>query len=464
MSLGSWQDLRELPFPENYPTSEASQQLIDEMMFQRACQVLLWSIPAMSVYAMKKGSDEVFGEGGNVLVVFKDRLTSETLISTPNSDVIYALGYIDLAADGPTVVEVPPHQQGILDDFWQRPITDVGYVGPDAGEGGKYLLLPPDYVGEVPEGYHTFTSRTYGVFVFWRAFIEGGDTSKPVALIEQTRIYPLAAAANPPEMVFPNGSGVVADMVYPRDLRYFEMLAEFVNHEYVAPEDWAMRGMMASLGIAKGKAFAPGERMTEILTAAVDVGMKMAGAVRFSEYLPGTRYYEDRQWHNVLNVLDVEFNEDSFLNVDARVGMFHIGYSISPAMVMEMEGKGSKYPFAYRDQGGNYLSGSNSYRLHIPADVPAANFWSVTLYDAANASGLDNGQPYPSIGSLNDLTYNDDGSVNLFFGPELPDGAPASNWLRTVPGKGWFTLFRLYSPTKAFFDKSWKPNDFQKVN
>jgi hypothetical protein len=464
MSLGSWQDLRELPFPENYPTSEASQQLIDEMMFQRACQVLLWSIPAMSVYAMKKGSDEVFGEGGNVLVVFKDRLTSETLISTPNSDVIYALGYIDLAADGPTVVEVPPHQQGILDDFWQRPITDVGYVGPDAGEGGKYLLLPPDYVGEVPEGYHTFTSRTYGVFVFWRAFIEGGDTSKPVALIEQTRIYPLAAAANPPEMVFPNGSGVVADMVYPRDLRYFEMLAEFVNHEYVAPEDWAMRGMMASLGIAKGKAFAPGERMTEILTAAVDVGMKMAGAVRFSEYLPGTRYYEDRQWHNVLNVLDVEFNEDSFLNVDARVGMFHIGYSISPAMVMEMEGKGSKYPFAYRDQGGNYLSGSNSYRLHIPADVPAANFWSVTLYDAANASGLDNGQPYPSIGSLNDLTYNDDGSVDLFFGPELPDGAPASNWLRTVPGKGWFTLFRLYSPTKAFFDKSWKPNDFQKVN
>jgi hypothetical protein len=464
MSLGSWQDLRELPFPENYPTSEASQQLIDEMMFQRACQVLLWSIPAMSVYAMKKGSDEVFGEGGNVLVVFKDRLTSETLISTPNSDVIYALGYIDLAADGPTVVEVPPHQQGILDDFWQRPITDVGYVGPDAGEGGKYLLLPPDYVGEVPEGYHTFTSRTYGVLVFWRAFIEGGDTSKPVALIEQTRIYPLAAAANPPEMVFPNGSGVVADMVYPRDLRYFEMLAEFVNHEYVAPEDWAMRGMMASLGIAKGKAFAPGERMTEILTAAVDVGMKMAGAVRFSEYLPGTRYYEDRQWHNVLNVLDVEFNEDSFLNVDARVGMFHIGYSISPAMVMEMEGKGSKYPFAYRDQGGNYLSGSNSYRLHIPADVPAANFWSVTLYDAANASGLDNGQPYPSIGSLNDLTYNDDGSVDLFFGPELPDGAPASNWLRTVPGKGWFTLFRLYSPTKAFFDKSWKPNDFQKVN
>jgi len=225
-----------------------------------------------------------------------------------------------------------------------------------------------------------------------------------------------------------------------------------------------MRGMMATLGIEKGKEFAPDERTKEILTAAIDVGMKMAGALRYSEYLPGTKYYDDRQWHNVLNVLDVEFNEDTFLNVDARVGMFHIGYSISPAMVMNMVGKGSKYPFAYRDQDGNYLSGGRSYRLHLPADVPAANFWSGTLYDAANASGLDNGQPFPSIGSLDDLAYNDDGSVDLYFGPQLPGGAPESNWLRTVPGKGWFMLFRLYSPTEAFFDQTWRPGDFEPID
>jgi hypothetical protein len=459
-----WDELCGLEFSESYPTPEASERLVDEMMFQRACQVVLWSIPAMSVYAMKKGSDEVFGAGGNVLVVFKDRQTAKTVISTPNSDVIYALGYIDLAADGPTVVEVPPKQQGILDDFWQRPITDVGFVGPDGGEGGAYLLLPPDYDGDVPDGYHTFTSRTFQVFVFWRGFIDDGDTAAAVELIEQTRIYPLSSAANPPAMKFPNGSGVAAQMVYPRDFRYFEYLAEFVNREYVGEEDWAMRGMMASLGIEKGKEFAPDERTKEILTAAIDVGMKMAGAIRYSEYLPGTKYYDDRQWHNVLNVLDVEFNEDTFLNVDARVGMFHIGYSISPAMVMNMVGKGSKYPFAYRDADGNYLSGGRSYRLHLPADVPAANFWSGTLYDAANASGLDNGQPFPSIGSLDDLAYNDDGSVDLYFGPQLPAGAPESNWLRTVPGKGWFMLFRLYSPTEAFFDQTWRPGDFEPID
>jgi len=230
----SWDELRALPFPENYPTEEASQRLYDEMLFQRACQIVLWAMPAMSVYAMKKGSEKVFGAGGNVLVVWKDRLDANTLISTPNSDVIYALGYIDLQKDGPTVVEVPPEQQGILDDFWQRPITDVGYVGPDKGAGGKYLLLPPDYEGETPDGYYTFTSPTYNVFVFWRAFIKDGDTSEPVKLIEQTRIYPLAQKDNPPEMFFPNGSGVPADMLFPQDYGYFEMLAEFVAHEKIA--------------------------------------------------------------------------------------------------------------------------------------------------------------------------------------------------------------------------------------
>jgi hypothetical protein len=458
-----WEELRSLPFPENYPTEDASQQLYDELLFQRACQIVLWSVPAMSVYAMKKGSESFFGAGGNVLVVWKDRLNPKTLISTPNSDVIYALGYIDLKADGPTIVEVPPKQQGILDDFWQRPISDVGYVGPDKGEGGKYLLLPPDFEGETPDGYYTFTSPTYNVFVFWRAFIKDGDTSEPVNLIEQTRIYPFDQMDNPPEMVFPNGTGVPANMVYPRDYHYFEMLAEFVENEYVGPEDWAMRGMMASLGIIKGKPFNPDARVREILSVGAEVGIKMASALRFGDYLPGTLYYEDRQWHNVLNVLDVEFKEDTFLNIDARVGMFHIGYSISPAMVMNMVGKGSKYPFAYRDNDGDYLSGSKSYRLHIPANVPAANFWSVTLYDASNASGLDNNQPYPSIGSLDDLKYNQDGSVDLYFGPELPDGAPESNWLRTVPGKGWFTLFRLYNPTELFFNKSWKPGDFERI-
>ena len=282
--------------------------------------------------------------------------------------------------------------------------------------------------------------------------------------MEQTRIYPLAMADAPPEMIFPNGSGQPANMLYPQDYSYFEGLADFVNNEYVGPEDWSMRGMMASLGIVKGKPFNPDPRMKEILTAGAEVGMKMAQAIRHGDKLPNTKYWPDRQWHNVLNVLDVEFKQDTYLDIDARMGMFKIGYSISPAMVMNMVGKGSKYPFSYRDADGNHLSGGSSYKLHLPPGVPAANFWSVTLYDGYNASGLQNGQPFPSIGSLDKLKKNKDGSVDLYFGPELPEGAPESNYLRTVPGKGWFTLLRLYSPTQPFFDGSWRPGDFEKLN
>jgi hypothetical protein len=460
----TWGELRGLQFPENYPTPAAADRLYDEMLFHRATQVVLWSIPAMTLWAMKTGSEAQFGEGSNVFPIWKGRLSAETLVSTPNSDVIYGMGYLDLDKDGPTVIDVPPLLQGILDDFWHRPITDVGFVGPDQGEGGKYLILPPGYEGDRPDGYYTFESSTYNVFVFWRAFIQDGDTTAPVALMEQTRIYPLSAAANPPEMIFPDGTGQPADMLYPMDYSYFEGLAEFVQREAVGPEDWAMRGMMASLGIVKGRPFEPDAEMREILSAGAEVGMKMAQALRFGEKLPGTKYYDDRQWNNVLNVLDVEFRQESYLDIDARVGMFKIGYSISPAMVMNMVGAGSKYPFAYRDSAGDFLSGGSSYRLHLPADVPAANFWSVTLYDAENASGLRNGQPFPSIGSLSDLTYNDDGSVDLYFGPELPEGGLESNYLRTVPGKGWFTLLRLYSPTEAFFDQTWRPGDFERLD
>ena len=155
------------------------------MVFERAVQSYLWALPVLNMYGMKEGSEKVFGKGYNILPIFKDRLNAKTLITTPNSDVIYALGYLDLADDGPMVIEVPPGLQGILDDFFQRPICsegkiggrewcgDVGLPGPDKGKGGKYLLLPPDYKGPTPTGYLTLRSRTYGVFVFWR-----GDSSR----------------------------------------------------------------------------------------------------------------------------------------------------------------------------------------------------------------------------------------------------------------------------------------------
>jgi hypothetical protein len=155
--------LADSPFVNDRPTAETARLLRDELLFQRASQVYLWALPVINLYGMKEGSEAKFGAGYNVLPVFKKRLNAKTLITTPNSDVIYALSYLDLAKDGPLVFEAPAGLQGMFLDVWQRPITgptldgkmylgDIGLPGPDKGKGGDFLILPPGYKGDVPEG------------------------------------------------------------------------------------------------------------------------------------------------------------------------------------------------------------------------------------------------------------------------------------------------------------------------
>ena len=179
-----YDDLAKIPFKEGYVAKDKEPMLLDELFFERAVQTYLWAMPALNMYGMKEGSEKVFGAGYNVLPIFKERLNAKTLITTPNSDVIYALGYLDLKEDGPIVIEVPPGLQGILDDFWQRPIPsvdeidgrrwsgDVGLPGPDRGKGGKYLILPPDYAGDVPPVFsrigQALTASSFSGAVFSR--------------------------------------------------------------------------------------------------------------------------------------------------------------------------------------------------------------------------------------------------------------------------------------------------------
>ena len=460
-----WDELANLPFPENYPAKQSSRVLLDELTFQRAVQIYLWALPAMNMYGMKEGSEKIFGKGYNVLPVFKQRLNAKTLVTTPNSDVIYAMGYLDLKEDGPIVIEVPPKLQGLLDDFWQRPLSDVGFAGPDKGQGGKYVILPPDDKGEEPEGYFTLRSRTYGVFVFWRAFYKDpASLEEPVKLMEQTRIYPLGKRESAKTMIFPDASGVPVNMLYPTDSSYYDMLSRFIQHEYVDPTELDMRGMLLSIGITRDKPFAPDARTRAILEKAAATAVNMSRALS-SDWLarqPGAKIYEDRQWVNVFTAKDPEFKVDGAIDLDMRTVMFAAAYSTSPAMVLDIVGAGAKYPTAFRDANGDYLSGGASYRLNVPAHVPVNNFWSVTVYDALTASGLDNGQPFPSISSFDKPVANPDGSTDIYLGPSAPKGQE-KNWLRTVPGKGYFVIFRLYGPTQPYFDKTWKLPDIERV-
>jgi hypothetical protein len=473
---------------ENRPTPETSKLLKDELFFQRATQSYLWALPLINTLGMKVGSEKAFGAGYNVLPVWKKRLDAKTLVTTPNSDVIYAMSYLDLGRDGAMVFEAPPGLQGILLDFWQRPIPgprfggnayygDVGLPGPDAGKGGKFLILPPGYNKTVPEGYFVYRSGTNNVFVFLRSFYEDPNNLAPaVALMEHAKIYPLGSQPGAKPMQYPDASGVPVNMLPISDGSAFDQLKLLVDSEgaNLAEPDWL--GMLASIGIVKGQPFNPDAPTRAILDRAVKTAYKMSRVVGFEEVVSGRSFlvYPDRHWLNPVadgtpanpgGALDLAWRKiaGDYLDLDARIWFFTDYYSISPGMISQTPSKGAKYMVAFTDSGGTPLSGAASYRVNLPANIPAANFWSVTLYEAENASGLANGQPFPSLGSRDKPAQNSDGSTDLYLGPKAPDGK-AGNWLATVPGKGYFAILRLYGPTEVAINGSWKPGDIEKVN
>ena len=482
--IGRFDELAELPFSENRPTEETAQTLRDELLFQRATQTYLWAMPLINTLGMKYGSEEIFGSGYNVLPIWKERLDAKTLVTTPNSDVIYAMSYVDLGEDGPLVFEAPPMLQGILLDFWQRPIPvdggkffgDVGLAGPDAGQGGKFLLLPPDFSGQVPGGYYVYRSGTNNVFIFLRAFYQDPeDLAPPVALMEQAKIYPLGKKESAKPMQFPNASGVPANMLPVSDGGVFDQLKWLVDSEgsNLAGPDGL--GMLASIGIVKDQPFNPDAHVRTILDRAAKTAYKMSRVIGFQEELNGgsIRVYPDRRWTNPMdnvtppsphNTMDLAWENTAggYFALDSRIWFFTNYYSISPGMVSKIPGKGAMYMIGFTDSEGTPLSGGDDYHLNLPANIPAANFWSLTLYEAENGSGLANGRPFPSLGSRDHPAQNADGSTDLYLGPEAPAGQE-SNWLATVPGKGYFAVLRLYGPTEPAMDRSWKPGDLEKV-
>ena len=478
-------ELANLPFEKNYPTNETTLKLDEELFFQRAVQTYLWALPAVNMYAMKEGLGKVSGEGYHVMSVFEERLKPHTVITTPNSDVIYGLGFADLSKTGPLVLEAPANLQGLLDDFWHRPLVgpnidgrqflaDIGIPGPDKGKGGKYLIIPEDYQGEVDtQEYFVYKSSTNGIFIFLRGFFKSIDNYEPgVEAIEGVKIYPLNGEKK--EMKYAQSSNVEANALFAHDFSYYEMLNRFIQNDKIDKADKYMNGVMASIGIKKGQDFKPSDREKELLDLAAQTAWKMAKniAANSDREYKGL-FWEDRQWvahgktelddfYNVLLNEEFQWRETNHTDVNAKAHMFINHYSISTGMIRAIVGFGAKYAGAYKDSEGNYLTGENTYQITVPANVPARLFWSLTAYEFSTASGLPAGQEYPSLNSLNNLEYNDDGSVTIYFAPEQPEGK--KNWIKTIPNVGWFGIIRLYGPEQAFFDRQFKPGDFKKIN
>ncbi|MGE8186125.1 DUF1254 domain-containing protein [Pseudomonas sp. NPDC086278] len=490
-----------LEFKDGMPNKETLNKVYDNLDYIHAFNAISNTFQGVNMVALRKGF-EAAGVKDNEILIFSKLMDASSLFLTANADTIYFLGFLDLSK-GPMVLETPPNSLGTVDDYWWRWLTDFGAPGPDRGQGGKYLFLPPGYDGPVPEGGYFITrARTTKALILGRAFMEKSDPVPVVEVIKKTtRIYPyqagglgtsvaqfldgtttLAKITDPAPTVFHEGSGQVMNTIPPNDFSAYEILNEIVQQEPATSLDPELMGSLAAIGIVKGKPFAPDSRMKTIMTEALATANATSRSLFAMPRDPEWYYYPNSTWSNFLFVSGSEFETPipmitpegakpfpatGYRNLDARAAFFYAITGISPAMAMRLPGIGSQYLFAMQDANKEYFDGGKTYKVTLPKGIPEANFWSLTLYDNQTRSMLDTPQRYPRAGSQSypspAAEPGADGSTTVYFGPRQPDGVKRGNWIQTMPDKGWFMLLRLYSPLEPFFTKEWRPSEVEVV-
>lgn len=442
------------------PSVKAVPALFDEMDFQQATQAYLWALPLVEFAQWQYAAAQSFGATDNDIVVYtsyEDKLA----ILTANATTPYFVSFMDLGKNGPTVIEMPAgHTAGGLSDFWQREIGTIGEMGPDKGKGGKYVLVPPGTKDFKAPGCYVITSPMMHVFFGFRAL----DPDPKVAqeLVKGIKIYPYKDRDKPATTRVLSPQSKRWDGIQPDGLDYWKRVHDVLDEEPVEERDRFILAWLDNLGLKKGQLFSPDERQKKILIAAAERGKLMAMANSFSKRFPNNNHWPDRRWDYILVMSDPSQRAANFEEFFQRASYFYEAVTYSKAMITKVPGVGQAYLGTYKDQNGDWLDGAKNYTLHVPANAPAANFWSITVYDAATRCLIDNSTKNADLSSRKDLLKNDDGSYDLYFGPQAPAGKE-KNWIQTVAGKHWFVYMRFYGPTQAYFDKSWKMGDIEQT-
>ncbi|HJZ19413.1 MAG TPA: DUF1214 domain-containing protein, partial [Bradyrhizobium sp.] len=343
-------------------------------------------------------------------------------------------------------------------------VSDLGLPGPDAGKGGKHLLVGPEYNGKIPNGYYAAKATTNRVLVLLRAIPPAGNNDAANALIQTVKVYPLNQTAGwkaPTWVKLPKGD--FTPLRWETNFQYWQVLKEIIDLEPAYEAYRSYYGELAGLGIVKGQPFTPDERMKRILDKAAKMANAQMRVQSFADRRPDRVAWPDRKWEwATLRPENGTFDMPTYKDLDARAKWFYQAQVESPAMFRRSAGAGSLYWLGTRDAGGAYLDGGKNYRLSVPLPAPAKLFWSVTVYDAETRSEIATDQGHAALRSLFELKNVKGAMADLYFGPNAPAGKE-SQWIKTTQGKGWFTYFRIYGPEAAAFNGSWKPGDFVEV-
>ncbi len=454
-------------------TAQAQTSSADELarrsLERRAVEAVIWGMPAVNFELMLQAMTGSAKGAPNQIVYWSRLSDAKNQTLTPNPDVIYLMPFFDTKDVGPMVMEIPPagpegSLTGSIDDGWQTALEDVGPAGADKGEGGKYLILPPGYKDAPPSGYVLLQSPTYQSYALLRSNLASGDQAdiaKAVAYGKRVKVYPLSQAQSPPATTFVDAIDVVFDSTIPGDLRFYQSLDRFVQHEPWIDRDRVMIDMLRTIGIEKGKPFTPDQATQTVLKDAITEAR--AWLDNRYEGVFTTSFNKGKQWvlpalPGVAQGMMTNFASPNDYPVDGR----GVAYSMAFFSAKHL-GAGQYYLMTIRDKDHKPLDGNGAYRLNVPANPPVKLYWSATVYDRATHA-LIRGQPWSSRSSNTpNLQKNADGSVDVFFAAKAASGKEA-NWIPTDPTGRFEVLFRLYGPEKPFFDKEWVLPDIEKIN
>lgn len=452
----------EIELQDSYFDEDASQRLFDAMDLQRAAQAYIWSTPLVSTTTWRDAQGEAYGTDKPGAFAVLETLKEKRGIVTANLTTPYIFNFTDLS-DGPVQIDYPAGQTagGVL-DMWMRPVFDLGLTGPDKGEGATYIVVGPedDPAQYEADSVYVYQSATNNVLVGIR--IIDPDPAYYDTFVSQYRMGPVGDTTT---STFVKGKDVEWSATAPRGLAYWEKLAGIINEEPVREIDKPWMAMLAPIGIVKGEEFAPNERQQKILMEGAALGELMARNLQVNPRYTDV-WWEGTSWYKSFD-FQIPQETETVQQIDERATWFYEAVGSTEGMVNPTPGAGQVYMTTKRDANGDMLRADRNYTLHVPADVPVGQFWSVTLYSEGTRRPYDNGGTEISDVSLGSRTEglqkNDDGSVDLYIGPDAPEGME-SNHLKTVGDDGWFVYFRLYAPEQAFFDKTFKLADFEVVD